>query len=93
MSELTSGPSHPQVAHPIPSGPSHPKWPSPIHSHRHARLSDRCRDGSVDGETLELLIGAEMTRRTFTNCCNIMRRHGFVREWKRWRKERGMPEL
>ena len=53
---------------------------------------DRCRDGSLDGAELELVVGAEMTRRTFTNCCNIMRRHGFVQEWKRWRKERGMGE-
>ena len=50
----------------------------------------RCRDGSVDGELLELFVGAEMTRRTFTNCCNIMRRHGFVDEWLHWREERGM---
>ena len=54
---------------------------------------ERCRDGSLDGAELELVVGAEMTRRTFTNVCNIMQRHGFVEEWRRWRKERGMPEL
>jgi len=53
---------------------------------------ERCRDGSLDGAELELAVGAEMTRRTFTNVCNIMRRHGFVEEWRRWRKERGMCE-
>ena len=54
---------------------------------------ERCRDGSLDGAELELVVGAEMTRRTFTNVCNIMRRHGFAEEWRRWRKERGMSEL
>ena len=54
---------------------------------------ERCRDGSLDGAELELVVGAEMTRRTFTNVCNIMTRHGFVEEWRRWRKERGMSEL
>ena len=52
---------------------------------------ERCRDGALDGAALELFVGAEMTRRTFTNCCNIMRRHGFFDEWKRWRAARGMP--
>lgn len=51
---------------------------------------ERCRDGSLDGAELELAVGAEMTRRTFTNVCNIMRRHGFAEEWARWRKDRGM---
>ena len=35
----------------------------------------------------ETLIGAEMTRRTLTNACAIMRRHGFVEHWERWRQE------
>ena len=42
---------------------------------------------SLDEATREKLVGAEMTRRTFTNCCNIMRRHGFVDKWARWRDE------
>ena len=50
----------------------------------------RCRGGDaapgVDDETLEQLVGAEMTRRTFTNCCNIMRRHDFVGEWRQWKE-------
>jgi hypothetical protein len=37
----------------------------------------------------ELLLGAEMTRRTFTNCCNIMRRHDFARLWREWREQTG----
>mmetsp|Transcript_67936 Transcript_67936/g.186245 ORF Transcript_67936/g.186245 Transcript_67936/m.186245 type:complete len:184 (+) Transcript_67936:1-552(+) len=54
----------------------------------------RTRDGSVaDAATLELIVGAEMTRRTFTNCCNIMRRHGFAREWASWRKAQGLAAL
>ena len=56
---------------------------------------ERHRDGSFDGDGVdaaqrELLIGAELTRRTFTNVCNIMRRHGFVAQWTRWREERGL---
>ena len=58
-----------------------------------AANDERTRDGSLDGELLELFNGAEMTRRTFTNCCNIMRRHGFAAEWMRWRKAHGMSEL
>lgn len=54
---------------------------------------DRTRDGSISDELLEVFVGAEMTRRTFTNVCNIMRRHGFVGEWELWRKERGLPDL
>ena len=54
---------------------------------------DRTRSGSANGAELELFVGAEMTRRTFTNVCNIMRRHGFVEEWQRWRKARGMATL
>jgi hypothetical protein len=27
-----------------------------------------------------------MTRRTLTNACGIMRRHGFVEHWAEWRK-------
>mgnify|MGYP007023152478 CR=1 FL=1 len=41
-------------------------------------------DGSLRGEVLEKVVGAEMTRRTFTNCCNIMRRHDFVGHWRKW---------
>ena len=51
----------------------------------------RTRDGSVtDPELLELFVGAEMTRRTFTNVCRIMRRHDFVGAWQRWQKEHGV---
>ena len=54
---------------------------------------DRTRDGSISEELLEVLVGAEMTRRTFTNVCRIMRRHNFAGEWAQWRKERGLPDL
>ena len=47
----------------------------------------------ADAELLELLVGAEMSRRAFTNACNIMRRHGFAREWQRWRRARGLAEV
>lgn len=47
---------------------------------------DRCRDGTLEGEALEAFVGAEMTRRTFTNVCNIMRRHDFESAWARWRE-------
>jgi len=43
----------------------------------------------VDEALREKLVGAEMTRRTFTNCCNIMRRHDFVGAWERWRRSSG----
>mmetsp|Transcript_142972 Transcript_142972/g.456843 ORF Transcript_142972/g.456843 Transcript_142972/m.456843 type:complete len:326 (-) Transcript_142972:336-1313(-) len=50
----------------------------------------RCQGHSgFDAETLEKVVGAEMTRRTFTNCCNIMRRHDFVRHWDRWKQAGG----
>lgn len=54
----------------------------------------RTRDGSLahDAPTLELAVGAEMSRRAFTNVCNIMRRHDFAGEWRRWREARGMGE-
>ena len=54
----------------------------------------RSRDGSIadDGELLELLVGAEMSRRAFTNVCNIMRRHNFAEEWKKWRRARGRSD-
>ena len=47
----------------------------------------RCRDGSLahNATLLELHVGAEMSRRAFTNACNIMRRHDFVGHWRRWR--------
>ena len=55
---------------------------------------ERNRGGSgsaaLDGDTREKLLGAEMTRRTFTNVCGIMRRHDFVGAWQRWRAERGL---
>ena len=51
----------------------------------------RCQRGAaaqgLDAATIEELVGAEMTRRTFTNCCNIMRRHDFAGEWRRWQAE------
>ena len=46
------------------------------------RASPSAAGGEQDAQVRELLLGAEMTRRTFTNCCNIMRRHGFVRLWE-----------
>ena len=51
---------------------------------------DRCRDGSLahDGALNELMVGAEMSRRAFTNVCNIMERHKFGEEWERWRARR-----
>ena len=48
----------------------------------------RCADGSLEGDLLEIVVGAEMTRRTFTNCCNIMRRHDFVGLWRQWQLEK-----
>ena len=56
---------------------------------------DRCRDGSLQGEPelLEKVTGLEMSRRAFTNVCNIMTRHGFVAAWARWRQETGRPPL
>ena len=56
---------------------------------------DRCRDGSLHGqpELLEKVTGLEMSRRAFTNVCNIMTRHGFVAAWARWRQETGRPPL
>ena len=44
--------------------------------------------GLDDAAAREKLLGAEMTRRTFTNACAIMRRHDFVGRWDRWRAER-----
>ena len=49
------------------------------------RASPSAAGGEQDAQVRELLLGAEMTRRTFTNCCNIMRRHGFVRLWEELR--------
>lgn len=43
-------------------------------------------DVKLDAKTRELLVGAEMSRRAFTNACNIMRRHDFARHWERWRR-------
>jgi len=56
---------------------------------------ERTRDGSLnhDAPLLEMLVGAEMSRRAFTNACNIMRRHGFVDEWRAWRRTRGLPPV
>ena len=56
---------------------------------------DRCRDGSLHGqpELLEKVIGLEMSRRAFTNVCNIMSRHRFVAHWARWRHQTGRPPL
>ena len=44
-------------------------------------------DVKLDAKTRELLVGAEMSRRAFTNACNIMRRHDFARHWERWRAQ------
>lgn len=52
----------------------------------------RCREDTLEGETLETFVGAEMTRRTFTNVCNIMRRHDFEGAWARWREARAAGE-
>jgi len=41
----------------------------------------------LDKALQEKLTGAEMTRRTFTNVCAIMRRHDFVGAWDRWQQE------
>eukprot|EP00928_Gymnodinium_smaydae_P020004 TRINITY_DN17721_c0_g3_i1.p1 TRINITY_DN17721_c0_g3~~TRINITY_DN17721_c0_g3_i1.p1 ORF type:complete len:486 (-),score=31.68 TRINITY_DN17721_c0_g3_i1:142-1599(-) len=46
----------------------------------------RCCDNDLDDDLRELIVGAEMTRRTFTNCCNIMRRHDFTAAWDRWKQ-------
>jgi hypothetical protein len=44
-------------------------------------------DVKLDAKTRGLLVGAEMSRRAFTNACNIMRRHDFARHWERWRAQ------
>ena len=55
---------------------------------------NRTRDGSVsDPALLEIYTALEMTRRTFTNACNIMKRHDFVGAWESWRHERGLRDL
>ena len=48
----------------------------------------RCHSTTGDPAEQELLVAAEMTRRTFTNCCNIMQRHDFAGAWQRWRQQR-----
>jgi len=53
----------------------------------------RCSDEALDKGTREKIVGAEMTRRTLTNVCGIMRRHGFVRAWRSWRERKGRPAL
>jgi len=50
-------------------------------------------DIDIDSTLLEKIVGAEMTRRTFTNCCKIMQRHDFVRKWKQWRQEMNLPDV
>jgi len=52
----------------------------------------RCRDETLGKDVTEHIVGAEMTRRTFTNVCGIMRRHGFARAWSRWRERHGCHE-
>eukprot|EP00435_Cladocopium_sp_Y103_P072167 s7_g39.t1 len=47
----------------------------------------RCSDEEIDPVLREKIVGAEMTRRTFTNCCNIMRRHDFMSAWRAWKRE------
>ena len=51
-----------------------------------AKSDARCADASLPRESVELLVGAELTRRAFTNACNIMQRHGFAKAWARWRQ-------
>jgi len=41
----------------------------------------------LDTATKEKIVGAEMTRRTLTNCCLIMERHNFVSVWEEWRQK------
>lgn len=48
--------------------------------------------GSED-QLREILTGAEMTRRTFTNCCNIMRRHNFYSAWQDWKRTRALTDI
>jgi hypothetical protein len=42
-------------------------------------------EDEIDDATREKLTAAEMTRRTFHNCCAIMTRHDFVGAWQRWK--------
>lgn len=53
------------------------------------RPDDDCtrQPGGLDKATLGKLVGAEMSRRAFTNCCNIMRRHSFASAWASWQNE------
>jgi len=50
------------------------------------RLS--CAESGLPKALHEKLVGAEMSRRAFTNVCNIMRRHDFAGAWARWREAR-----
>jgi len=52
----------------------------------------RCKEdpGKIGAKLHEKILGAEMTRRTFTNCCNIMKRHDFYGKWMKWRKAKGI---
>lgn len=46
----------------------------------------RCTEiGTFSADMHKKIVGAEMTRRTFTNCCNIMRRHNFFKAWREWK--------
>jgi hypothetical protein len=52
-----------------------------------ALVAGECPAGEgLEESVREKLVGAEMLRRTFTNCCNIMRKHDFVSEWNRWKE-------
>jgi len=45
-------------------------------------------NANLSASMREKLLGAEMTRRTFTNVCGIMRRHDFPAAWQAWKRER-----
>ena len=43
--------------------------------------------GTFAASFREKMVAAEMTRRTFTNVCNIMARHDFVGAWEIWKQQ------
>ncbi|EOD21436.1 hypothetical protein EMIHUDRAFT_458366 [Emiliania huxleyi CCMP1516] len=65
--------------------------------HRHGLLEDLAPDDHrhagafLHSPHREALLAAEMTRRTLTNACAIMRRHGFAEHWRESRARACVP--
>mmetsp|Transcript_47374 Transcript_47374/g.153955 ORF Transcript_47374/g.153955 Transcript_47374/m.153955 type:complete len:85 (-) Transcript_47374:84-338(-) len=66
--------------------------------HRHGLLEDLAPDDHrhagafLHSPHREALLAAEMTRRTLTNACAIMRRHGFAEHWRESRARACVPQ-